>query len=466
MKTRIKILGAWLLIAVLTGGAFLAGEKLRATQGTYLVASSGASVQTTALLKLTPELLPVTPGPGDQGPSEDRELVGTVLKLLKTHYVEPITAEHETAMARGAVRGMLESLDDPDSRFLDPTEEKLLADAAAGRLHGIGAVLALKRQKVGELDTIKLIVVTPMPGSPAEKANVKPGDSVTHIDGKWIARYDPFKEANLEELAKAARNKEIDWFTYHKSYEAAYNKLKESFNIPEALQTLTSKSSGEISLRVERAGQKEPIDLKLNCGKTEVDPVISRTLRQGIVYIRISQFNKRAIKEFAAEMERAQAARAKALVLDLRGNPGGLMDAAANIAGKITGGGVMAQIRDNSGLHPVTAPRTRALSMPVAVLVNSGTASVAELVAGTLRDRGTATIVGAKTFGDGLTQTPLLLRDGSAAILTTGKMLTAKGFDFNGKGLQPDRAVPEDESRGDTQLEEAEKIVLAKLGRA
>jgi carboxyl-terminal processing protease len=123
-------------------------------------------------------------------------------------------------------------------------------------------------------------------------------------------------------------------------------------------------------------------------------------------------------------------------------------------------------------MHPgfngkrICAPALIFYYNPVAVLVNGGTASVAELAAGTLRDRIGATIIGTKTFGDGLTQTPLLLKDGSMALLTTGKMLTSGGYDFEGKGIVPDIEISQQSGAGDAQLAAAIKILKKKLGRA
>lgn len=426
-----------------------------------------ASTQASALLKLTPEYSPIPIETAKPSESQDRDLVTTVLRMLRANYVDPITKEKETEMARGAVRGMMESLNDPDSRFLDPSERKLLDDAAIGRFHGLGTVFALRREKIGDLDVTKVIIVTPMPGSPAEKAGLRAGDSLTYIDGKWIVTHDPFKEAQLEKMARAVRNNELDELTYRKAYEAALNKLKEGVNIVAALETVTSKSSGEISLRVDRPGVEKPIEVKVRCRNTLVDPVTSRPIENGIAYIRVTQFNKIAPAQFAAELSRAQANQAKALVLDLRNSPGGLMDSAAEIAAKITGGGIIGNIEGaKSERRVIREPRSRKLTIPVAVLVNEGTASVSELVAGTLRDSGAASIIGAKTFGDGLVQTPLLLKDGSAAIATTGKMLTAKGFDFNGKGIAPDREIRQGDAKDDLQLREAVKILLAKTGKA
>lgn len=461
MKNRTAISGTWLLALILIVAAFLGGAKLRAIQNSPQ--SLGKSVQANAILKLTPEWSPAPLESGPDTAGEDRELVNTVVKMLRAHYVEPITSEKETSLAHGAVRGMLEALNDPDSRFLDPSERKLLDNVGSGRFLGIGAVMALREEKVGDLQVTKLVVVAPMPGSPAQKAGVRSGDSITYVNGKWIITHDPFKEADLEKLAKAVRNKDVDELTYQKTYEAAFKKLSEGVSIMDALQSLTAKTSGQIAIRLDRPGEQKPIELKVRCSQTQVDPVLFSTPKSGIAYIRVSQFNVRSVKEFESEFRRAQSKHAKGLILDLRGNPGGLMDAANKIAGKITGGGIMGNLETNAGRRVLRSPRGTPLKAPVAVLVDSGTASVSELVAGTLRERDNAVIVGSKTFGDGMVQTPLLLKDGSAAVLTTGKMLTAKGFDFNGKGIQPDDVVKQ--TKIDSQLNEAVKILQTKIGK-
>jgi len=466
LKSRNRNLGTWTAVIGLSVIAFCAGARLHDARSPRATLKA-STAQASALLKLTPEYSPVPIESAKLSESQDRDLVSLVLKMLKSNYVEPITKENETEMARGAVRGMMESLNDPDSRFLDPSERKLLDDAAIGRFHGIGAVFALKRDKIGDFDETKIIIVTPMPGSPAEKAGLRAGDSITYIDGKWIVTHDPFKEAQLEKMLRAVRNKELDELTYRKAYEAAFNRLKEGMNINAALEAVTSRSSGEIGIRVDRPGEEKPIEVKVRCRNTTVDPVSSRPMENGIAYIRVSQFNKVAPAQFSAEVSRAQAGQAKALILDLRNSPGGLMDSAAEIVARITGGGIIGNIEGaKNERRVIREPRSRKLGIPVAILVNEGTASVSELVAGTLRDSGVASIIGVKTFGDGLVQTPLLLKDGSAAIATTGKMLTAKGFDFNGKGIVPDREIRQGDAKDDLQLREAVKILLAKTGKA
>lgn len=461
---RYKTITVWGAVILLSIGAFRLGLALRGPEAKP-TAKAMASMQASALLKLTPESSPVTVDGSKQINVQGTDLMSTVVRLLKAYYVEPIDKTKETEMARGAVRGMMDSLNDPDSRFLDPTERHLLEDAGAGKFHGIGAIFALRKEKVGDLDKTNLTIITPMPGSPAEKAGIKPGDTITFVDNKWIISYDPFKEAQLEKLAKAVRNKEADELTYQKAYEAALKKLKDGTSVMDALQAVTTKTTGDVSVRVERAGEKKPLDFKIRCHDTTVQAVSTEPVNHGIAYIRVSQFSSTAPTQFTALLNQSLDGKAKGLVLDLRNNPGGLIDSAANVVAKITGGGVVGSIQTNSERKLVREARTHKLGIPVVVLVNEGTASVAELAAGTLRDAGAATLVGTKTFGDGLVQTPLLLKDGSAAILTTGKMLTAKGTDFNGKGISPDKTIART-TKSDVQREEAVKVLLAKIGKA
>ncbi len=423
------------------------------------------SVQASSLLKLMPECTAVSPSQTSE-PSANRRLLNSVFALLKTQYVEPITADRETEMAHGAVRGMMNSLADPDSRFLDNKARRLIDDAANGRLHGIGAVLALKKEKVGALDVTKLVVITPMTGSPADKAGLKPGDSITELNGKWIITYDPFREDSFTKLEKAVRNKDVSEFDYQKAFEKIAKKLKDGMTISEALDLLTVKDSGELSMKVERAGASAPVQISASCRPTSIDGVDLRMLDRKIAYIRISQFNKRSAQEFASQLSKAQSNHAKAVILDLRNDPGGLINSASAVMSRLTGGGVVGAIQEKKSVHKITTPNMKRLNLPMVVLVNGGTASVSELVAGTLHDRGVATIVGTKTFGDGLTQTPLLLKDGTMAVLTTGKMLTAKGHAFEGKGIMPDKTIYTRPGADDLQLSAAKNILLKKLGKA
>lgn len=462
MKNRYNIVASWLVVVGLAGTSFYAGARLRAKQDVFVM-PQGTAVQASALLKLTPEqpAIKIDSMGTAKGDAKYKDLVNSVLKLVQAHYVEKITAEEETKMARGAVQGMLDAIEDPDTRFVDPKETRLLDDAAAGRFHGLGAILALRREKSGEEEIQRLVVVAPMPGSPAEKAGLQPGDTIVEIGGKWVIAYDP----GFDKLNKQIQNQDIDRLTYKKGWEAAQEKLKHGVSIADALDELTTKTSGKTTIKVERAGVKDPLDISLEYRDTIVSPVSSRMLDKNIGYIRIAQFNEKAAKEFPAEIGKMRNAGAKALILDLRNSPGGLLTTATGVTSHFTGGGTLAIVREQTGRRTIRVPKTKAISIPVTVVMNGGTASVAELVAATLRESGVATLVGTKTFGDGLVQTPLVLKDKSAALVTTGKMLTPKGFDFTGVGIKPDKEVQPGHAKVDVQLAEAQKLLQSKIGR-
>jgi carboxyl-terminal processing protease len=392
-----------------------------------------------------------------------------VARLVRAWYVDPITPEKETAMARGTVKGMLDSLSDPDSHFLDPGEKKLLDDASSGRFHGIGAILSLRSENNNGLATARIVVISAMPGSPAATAGLKPGDSITHVDGKWVISYNPFTTPEITKATKAWLNREITDTEFKKISNDALDKRKNGITIADSLELLSAKDKGEISMTVDRPGENTPVEFKkVALGLTRVDPVSTKVLGHGIQYVRISQFNTNAATQFSARLNAAlkSGAKPKAIVIDLRDNPGGQIDAAKKISSKLTGGGLFATIQEKGRKTAIRTEKTHGLGLPVVVLVNGGTANVAELVASDLKDNAGASIVGTKTFGDGLAQTPLTLKDGSEAVLTTGKLLTSKGYDFNGKGLNPSTLVSDDKRHGDAQLSEAEKILVKKLGRA
>lgn len=475
IKTIMKRSMGLVITIVLVLIAFNAGAKLRDAQHFNMPAKRDA-MQASALLKLTPECNPVNGGITKAGDTEDRQLFRNAYNLVKANYVDPITPEVETNMARGAVKGMVDSLNDPENRFMDPSERKLLDDAANGLFYGIGAILTLKKEKIdkpgvvpgskgdsNKIDAIKIIVMVPMPGSPAEKAGLKAGDSITHIDGKWIITADPFLMANLDGLSKAVRNKEIDGYEYQKAFEAAEKNLKEGLDIPNALEMLTAQSSGEITIKVDRAGQRKPIEVKCECKETYVRPTTYRAIDSEIGYIRVSQFSKAASEAFANDLSRFASSKAKGLILDLRNNPGGLLSSAAKITGLLTGGGKLGSIIEPKRTRIIPLQKSVKTNKPIIVLINKGTASVAELSASCIKEYNNAILLGTKTFGDGLAQTPLILKDGSAAIITTGRMITSSGNDFNGKGIQPDNIVLDSSKDKDAQLEAAQQLLKSTL---
>lgn len=478
MKVNIKKFTNVLVMLVVIAVAFNAGASLRRSQNFVLPTDNKDNLSASAIIKFTPECNPVQLEKSKAADTEDRQLFRNVYNLVKTHYVDYVTPEMETKMARGAVKGMVESFNDPENRFLDPIERKLLDDAGNGRFYGIGAILSLKSVKIdkpgitqpskdanGKLDVVKIIIMSPMPGSPAEKAGLKAGDSITHINNKWIITTDPFLLANLDGLSKAVRNKELGLFEYQKTFDMVEKQLEEGLDIPKALEMLTAQSSGDITVKVERPGNKKPQEFKMQCSETYVNPVVYKPLDKKIDYLKISQFNSAASIMFNKEIARIKSSDSKGLIIDLRNNPGGLINVGAQIASKISGGGKLGTVIKINSRNPITMAKSPKFNKPIVVLINKGTASVAEMVAASWKSYNKATLVGTNTFGDGLAQTPLILKDGSTAVITTGRMLTTSGADFNGKGIAPDQIVRETNKSKDSQLEAAQRILLSKLSK-
>ncbi|MDI6827463.1 MAG: S41 family peptidase, partial [Armatimonadota bacterium] len=284
------------------------------------------------------------------------------------------------------------------------------------------------------------------------------------VGGKWVINHDPYMEPEIQKMRKMVRNKQLDILSYRKALDEVDARLKKGITIQDALDKLTTTTSGDLNIEIEKPGKSNRIKVKLRCRDTIVDPVVAKELKGGITYIRIAQFNKRAEKEFTAEISKMQAHKAKGLILDVRNNPGGSLSSATYIASKITGGGTLATIQGRNTKRSIRLPKTRNIGIPIVVLVNGGTSSVAELFAGTLKDSQIATILGTKTFGDGLVQTPVVLKDGASAIVTTGKLITPGGVDFDKRGLNPDVIVESKSRKEDVQLAAAEKLLIGKVG--
>lgn len=465
MTSKKKIILTSAIVIVLSIYAFTAGAKLRSWQDAPYSANSTASIVPRGnVLKLTPGQPSYTDGKVYNANEADSDLVSTIVDSIKQMYVEPITPERETKMARGAASGIISSLENPDSRFLDPDQKKALDDANAGKFHGIGAIFTIKEDKGEEYETSKLIIISPMPGSPAKKAGLLPGDSITHINNKWVVTHNPLDEAEFKKLEEDVRNKDADILEYYNALKETEKRIKDGMVIPDAVKMLSSDSSGILTIMVERAGQPKPLEFKIETSPTEIDPVTASTLKNGIAYIRISQFNPAAAEQFRDEFNKVKNGRAGALVIDLRENPGGSLDSVTSIIGDVTGGGIIGVIKQKNGRKTIEAPKSKKTALPIVVLVDAGTASVAELAAGVLREKSSAYIIGAKTFGDGTIQTPLILSDGSAAVITTGEMLTPLGISFNKTGILPSKVVNQSQ-QGDSQLDEAVNHLSARPGK-
>ena len=294
-----------------------------------------------------------------------------------------------------AIRGMLTTLDDPYTRFLDPREFKEMQIDTSGELSGVGIQLSLDK------DTKELIVVSPIDGSPASRADVKPKDVIIQINGKST------KGMSTEDAVKLIRGP----------------------------------VGTKVSIQLRR-NKTQLISVDLIRDRIEIHAVDSRlnTTPDGskVGYIHLKQFNANATKDMRAAIRELETNGAQGYVLDLRSNPGGLLMASIEIARQWLDDGVIVSTKTRDGVKSVKRASGKALTKaPVVVLVNEGSASASEILSGALQDNNRAILVGQKTFGKGLVQSVRGLSDGSGMTVTVAKYLTPSGRDIHKFGIQP-----------------------------
>jgi carboxyl-terminal processing protease len=333
------------------------------------------------------------------------KLFTEIFTLIKNNYVSDVDLEK---LVYGAANGMVKTLD-PFSQFLPPSDYKEMQIHTEGSFGGVGIRISVKDDF--------LVVITPLPGTPAYKAGILPGDKIVKIDTETV----------------------------------------KGFTMDDTVKRLRGKPGTEVTLTVSRDGVKDPIDYKLVRELIKIETVTSKLLDDGIGYIHILEFTANTNEDFEKEFSSLEAKNIKGLVLDLRNNPGGLLTSAVDICKYFIGDNkliVYTQGRDSAQKLEYRADKNakhRYLSL--VVLVNQGSASGAEIVAGAMKDLKRAVIVGAKTFGKGSVQTVIGLSDGSALRLTTAKYYTPNGTCIHDIGIEPD--VPIDISK-----EQLQKIMM------
>jgi len=313
-----------------------------------------------------------------------------------------------------AIRGMLASLDDPYTRFLDPREFKEMQIDTSGELSGVGIQLSLDK------DTKELVVVSPIEGSPASRAGVMPKDVITAIDGKST------KGMSTEDAVKLIRGQ----------------------------------AGSKVTIQLRRAGKL--LDTPLVRERIELHAVEHQINTTGdgtkIGYIRLKQFSATAAKDMAAAVKDLEGKGVQGYVLDLRSNPGGLLMASVAIARQWLDEGVIVSTKTRDGIQDVKRANGRALTRrPLVIMVNEGSASASEILSGALQDNHRAVLVGEKTFGKGLVQSVRGLADGSGMTVTIAKYLTPSGRDIHKHGIDPD-------VRSKLAPADAQKLRLEDLG--
>jgi len=314
------------------------------------------------------------------------------LKLSET-YVDKDKLDAEK-LSQGAVKGMLEALDDPYTGYIEPESHKMEMAGFSGKYEGIGAVLGTAEDQ--------LVIVSPFSGSPAENAGLKAGDKILKIDGEDAAKMTPF----------------------------------------EASQKIRGEAGTPVKLLIQHEGETESIEVEIIRAEIPLESVFVE-MHGDIAHIRITQFLRPTGDDLRTALKDVIAKGTKGIILDLRNNPGGTLDGAIDVASQFLLRGIVADVIDGNGNHsPLRVkPGGVATNLPLIVLVNEGSASASEIVAGALKDYGRAKLAGTKTFGKGSVQRVVTLEDGSGLHITAARWFTPNGEPINGVGIAPDFAL-------------------------
>lgn len=328
-------------------------------------------------------------------PLQDLRTFTEVFERIKRDYVEDV---EDRELLENAIRGMLEGLD-PHSAYLDRSEYQELQEGTRGEFGGLGIEVGMEDGFVK--------VIAPIDGTPADRAGIEAGDLIVRIDGQSV----------------------------------------KGMGLQEAVTAMRGEPGTEITLTILREGEDTPFDVTLERAVIQVESVRQRILEGGFGYLRVSQFQSRTGDDVLEALDTLQAEAGgglDGLVLDLRNNPGGVLDAAVEVADAFLSNGriVYTEGRIERAEMSFSATPNDALNgAPLVVLVNGGSASAAEIVAGALQDHRRAVIMGERTFGKGSVQTILPLRDGNAVKLTTARYYTPEGRSIQAEGIEPDVTI-------------------------
>ena len=421
MRLRYQLVVA-LLVMTLMVTSFMAGRQFQSLAALV----PGKSLNSLRLLSLT-GTANADQSSGNEVTLRPIETFQEVLSHVRKQYVSPVKSDGE--LTYGAVRGMLsvlrdEPYNDRYSRFMDPEEYRSFLEENEGHFGGIGAELGVREVKadpapggkntegircpvcgtdIGNPKQYQVVIIAPLPDSPAERVGLRAGDHILRVDDVPTA----------------------------------------ALTLGDTVRRIKGAPGTSVSLVVGRVGLSEPLQVKVTRAIISVRSAEHKMLPDHVGYLRISTFNdtttdmvKKALKELRDDGMQG-------LLLDLRNDPGGGLETCIEVASQFVGKGTVVYIQErNQPRQPREATTdARHLGVPLVVLVNNGSASASEILAGAIQDDKAGKLMGVTTFGKGLVQTVFPLRDGSALALTTARYLTPKLRDIDHKGIAPDIAV-------------------------
>lgn len=307
-------------------------------------------------------------------------------ECIQEDYYQEVSEDN---LIDGALKGAFEGLNDPYSQYYTADEFQSLKEQTSGSFVGIGVYIGI------DSESNKLTIISPIEGSPAYEAGIKSGDIVVKVDGESV----------------------------------------DSKKIDEVIKQIKGKENTKVKLTIQRDGKELNFDITR---KTIVTKSVSNeVMEDNIGYLRITSFDENTYKEFKQNLSELESKGVKGLVIDLRDNPGGLLDVCVDIADDLIGKGTIVYIKDNTGNKQYYKSDKKEVNLPMAVLINGGSASASEILTAALVDNGKAIAIGETSFGKGLVQSVKGLKDGTGYKLTTAQYFTPNGDYINGKGIEP-----------------------------
>lgn len=331
----------------------------------------------------------------NKGMFENLRLFSQILSLVKNQYVEEVDTEK---LIHGAIKGMLSSLDDPHTHFMEPPEYKNLQVDTQGAFGGLGIEIAL------EPLTKQLIVVAPIEGTPADKAGIQAGDKIIEIEGESTR----------------------------------------DITLQDAVKKLRGPKGTKVTITIKRDEGEKPINVTIVRDIIKLNAVKSRVmLEDKIGYLRIVTFNQNVARELREALSSLEREGMQGLIVDLRNNPGGLLEQAIEVSNEFVSEGVIVSTKGRVHKEVKYFAREEGTysNFPLVILVNKGSASASEIVAGAIKDNKRGLILGTQTFGKGSVQTVLNLDDGSGLAITTAHYYTPSGICIQDTGIAPDIRV-------------------------
>lgn len=334
------------------------------------------------------------------------------MHLIQRHYVGETDRKK---IYDGALKGMVGVLNDPYSSYLDNQDFEALSTMTEGHFGGVGMVMGLRKDN-------QFVVVSPIEDTPAYKAGIKAGDILLKIDGEDLSGQ------SLNEVVKKIRGQD----------------------------------GSQVTLTLKR-GSEEAKDITVTRSDIKLKSVYGRMDGDGIGYIRVTNFNEDTDKDFGEKLQQLRDQGMKALVLDLRDNPGGLLESGVGVARYLVPKGPIVSVTDKDGNTQTESSSLEKVDFPLAVLVNHGTASAAEIVSGAIQDTGSGKLFGVKTYGKGVVQNIFLLSNQTAVKLTVARYYTPSGKSIDKVGITPDEVVEAAGEEGANQLQAAENYLRQQL---